>query len=560
MQRLPLRVLSGLLLLTPIFVACGDDGPNGPEPLPPRTITYPAGATSLQDAVNRIAVDGTIVVSPGTHAVSTPVVIPAIKSGITITSRADEVARGDAARPILDADLDAADENVFTIQAEDVTIEGLEIEGTYLDGVFIAAPGATVTDCKIVGPLQNAITCSGTGVAPTIERNYFIAPGRFGVASGLGADPVIERNTIVDAGDCGIYSANTAPVVTANIIVGSAQWGVFCSGSATPVLSCNVLFDNLTDDYSSGCEPGVDDRHADPRFCDTDTYSLDVDSPCLDTVGTCGWVGASEEVCFRSAVRFPADAATLREAVDMLAPGGTLMIEAGTHSITSTTTIPISKAGITITGADGRRGGDRPVLDMGVDTRRDDAFVVGAADVTFSGIAITGTYRHGIVTSSTGVIEDCWIENADENAIQCSGAEATPTLRGNYLIGSGRFGVSCTQMAAPTVERNTIVDTGDCGIYTSSSAPDCRANVIVGSQNWGIACFGTVGPTLSCNVLYESVTADYSPGCEPGESDLPDTDPEFCETDTFTLLPSSPCISGAGGCGWIGASEVVCEP
>ena len=90
----------------------------------------------------------------------------------------------------------------------------------------------------------------------------------------------------------------------------------------------------------------------------------------------------------------------------------------------------------------------------------------------------------------------------------------------NILVRSGRFGVSSIEGANPTILRNTIVDTGDCGLYTSDADPMLERNIITRSANYGIACFGTRMPGIGCNVIYESANADYSEDCPSAVGDI----------------------------------------
>lgn len=292
-RPLGVRLVISLTLVG--LVACGDDeGPTSPSA--PTSLTVPGDAATVQLAVDRIAPGGTITIADGIYPIDATVTIPADKEGLTITGSVPR-SGGGPSRPVLDLALDASEDDGLTAFANGVTIAGLELRGTFRDGVLVADAEVTITDCLIVGALQNSISCVGSSADVTIERNYLIGPGRFGVASVQGATPFVVRNTIVDAGDCGFYSNNTAPAYTANIVVGSSNWGIACFGSASPTLSCNVLFENGGGDYSAGCDPGEGDRQADPEFCETLTYTLAPGSPCIGDDEGCGWVGASEIVC-----------------------------------------------------------------------------------------------------------------------------------------------------------------------------------------------------------------------------------------------------------------------
>ncbi len=256
-------------------------------------------------------------------------------------------------------------------------------------------------------------------------------------------------------------------------------------------------------------------------------------------------------------VNFPAEAATLQAAIDRAGEDGVVEVAAGTHVIDEEIALPAGVENVTVRG----EAGSRPTLSFTLAAGFDDAISVQGSGATLRNLEITGTFRIGVMILTSGVsVVDCVIRDAAWYSVSCGAPTVDATIQGNILESAGLFAVHVVNGADPLVENNTIVDAGDCGIYTAAATPVCRNNIIAGSANWGIACFSAPPPgiTLECNVLYNSATGHYSPECPSAPTDL-DADPMFCETESYTLLVGSPCAAAkAGACGAIGAVEDIC--
>lgn len=261
-------------------------------------------------------------------------------------------------------------------------------------------------------------------------------------------------------------------------------------------------------------------------------------------------------------IRVPGDYATIQEAITAAKAGDTIELTAAMYSFDKALVIE-AKTDLIIRGATDTFM--RPVLQFGTGISTDAISIQSdCTKITIEGIEIEPapglTYRHGITIRGAGTeVRDCWIEDARSNSINMPSAVAEVLIERNYLIRSGLFGVSCNSGADAVVLRNTIVDTGDCGLYSFESAPMMMRNIVVRSANWGIAVFGTTLPTITCNTLYENITADYSPLAPAAVNDI-QADPVFCTETTFSLLHTSPCTAeNSVTCGAIGASDDVCE-
>lgn len=153
-----------------------------------------------------------------------------------------------------------------------------------------AAEGGAISTLHATGIIKENIFCRNIG-----SRGAAIA-----LADTVAPD--IRCNTIVgnsapDSLCAGIYFLSTYMNVTNNIIAhNSPGYAICCVEGATPVLSCNILWDNQTGNYS-GVTSRTADIYEDPLFCarEKDDFSVREGSPALS--GSCGTIGARGKGC-----------------------------------------------------------------------------------------------------------------------------------------------------------------------------------------------------------------------------------------------------------------------
>lgn len=268
-------------------LACSDDKePVAPEATP---------STSLADMIANAPAGGLVRILADTTEVPATLVIAASQTGLRIQGRDITSARGDDPRPVLRATT-GPDGDVFSVDADDVTISGVKIIGSYRNGVHIDADDVTVSDSRIESPELDCVSFA-PAAGGLVLRCLLLDPGYFGVDIAPSQRSIrVSSNTIVGAGDCGIRSFGT-PDVLRNIIVGSQNFGVFC-GTAGMTFDCNDVYDNVTADYNAVCDERPTDISSEPFFCEPFSYALQTISPCLaGNTEECGTMGAVYEVC-----------------------------------------------------------------------------------------------------------------------------------------------------------------------------------------------------------------------------------------------------------------------
>jgi len=254
----------------------------------------------------------------------------------------------------------------------------------------------------------------------------------------------------------------------------------------------------------------------------------------------------------------PGEFATLEAALAIAPNESTIRVGADSVDVDSVIVFAEGRDSITIQGRVGQSG-TRPVLNFDVAGFAAIEVEPGATRIAIVGLTLQGTFNVGVILNGDGGrVEDCRIEDARVDGISTAAMADGVEIRENILARAARFAIHCVHGSSPLVVANTIVDTGDCGIYTASaSAPTCERNLIARSANYGIACFST-GHVLDCNNITDSVTSDYSPICNPGANDFYE-DPLFCKGTEFSLQSDSPCL-GVMGCELVGAVGAGCGP
>jgi len=242
------------------------------------------------------------------------------------------------------------------------------------------------------------------------------------------------------------------------------------------------------------------------------------------------------------------DYPSLEAAVDAVAPGSTINLDAGTYRLAEPLDIdkPLNLVGAgmdqteIVSAADGhviRFSGDGPFGAADITFRHEgtavaDVAVVRGGEVTFSRCRFTGAFRGGedqgraglrIEGNTTGFVQDCEAVENDTNGIRVVD-QAQPTLVGNvcsdntqigihYLedaagaarqnecLRNGRHGIAVRNQAHPTLEENTCTDNEQFGICFSDDASGvARRNLCMTNGLSGIIVREQAQPTLENNI------------------------------------------------------------
>ncbi|MBK7141732.1 MAG: right-handed parallel beta-helix repeat-containing protein [bacterium] len=482
------------------------------------TLRVPSEVSTIQEAVDAINPNGTILVSPGTYTET-----------ITITGKKVflKSVHGALSTTITNAD-----------NQHLVTFIGPETNGSLLEG-FTLQGGYMGVWCQ--------------DAAPTIRRNLlrsqhatsWAAIVLSGVGWGtIGTSPAqIINNTIFGNSGGGISSFSTAaPVIKNNIIANNVKYGIHIQDDMDPQVdpSYNDVFGSPVLYYNVP-NPGVGTISADPLFAGD--FTLTESSPCInagdpsplynDPDSSRNDMGAfpfdgSVEPPVGDTLRVPAQYTTIQDAINAASNGQVVLVSRGTFY-----------GGFNFNGK----------LIKVVSTEGPLATLIVPPIVNGQSLLIDlVTFDHG--ENSQAVIEGFRFE-AGRIAVLC--LNSGPTIRRNIfksqkvnnwaaisLAGSWN-GVYASEGPAPAIiENNTIMNCENGGISTFSSvAPVIRNNIIYGNHAYGIHKQSSSLPlVMAYNDIFGNPDGDYNvedygPGALAAE---PRVD------NNGILSPNSPCI------------------
>jgi len=485
------------------------------------------------------------------------------------------------------------------------------IDGNQTDSVIIFNHKEE-SNCILSGiTLQNGKSCFGGAVycsfsSPTIHNCIITKNSTSNDGAGICCDyssaPII-RNCIItgnfalnstgNACGGGIYCSYTSPtIINCTVSKNAADMGggIYCS-SSSPYIVNSIFWDNGSEIYVmqgsnpklSYCDiqggyPGLGNINANPLFIDpeTDNYSLQINSPCLDTgnprisdrasspsdIGAYGGNGEIESVPINIVVSTDGSGnfSSIQDAIDYAINGDTITVFPGTYSenlvIGAKNISLISQGGYQSTIINGSGSGSVIVLTN-----------VGAAAI-FDGFTIqngSAEYGGGIWCQfSSPSIRDCILHNNSASwggGIYCSFSSPTInscTITENLANTGG--GIGC-QYSSPQFS-NCILHNNSAswggGIYCSFSSPDimnCTFNKNSTDLGGGIYCSSS-SPTITNSILwgdlpnevflYNSIPlitfSNIQKGYE-GEGNI-DEDPLFYDPNRgeYHLQTGSPCI------------------
>lgn len=287
---------------------------------------------------------------------------------------------------------------------------------------------------------------------------------RYGLGIVDSASVALTRSTISGNRRAGLLLERSARVISIGSTVSNNLWdGLYVEDSAQATLMNNTIQNNK--------QCGI-------RFSSNKPVQGEKNRMSGNGVDLCGNLSArlrlplEPEDLTKTELSFPGTYPTLQQAVDALAPGGTITIAAGEHP-----------GGVTIW---------KPLKLKGVG--REQTKLVGAASlineaqgVEIEGVTITGSALESLLAGgqAQAVIADSTVSDNCRFAISCAGlwvsGSASVTLTDSTISGSG-YGLFVWESASVSLTNSTVSSNGQSGLYVSDSARvEVRSSVIAGN-------------------------------------------------------------------------------
>jgi len=181
-------------------------------------------------------------------------------------------------------------------------------------------------------------------------------------------------------------------------------------------------------------------------------------------------------------------------------------------------------------------------------------------------LSFRGAQSTIVLDNARVLIDTLEIRNPARDGVEALGEGCSGRVRGCLIefrpVASGgmggRFGVSTGDRTRMTIDKNTIIEAGDCGLYVGSNDTIANNN-IYRAHNFGIYFDeASTTPMVFCNNAFQSTNANYRAENEigvPGENNFA-IDPRFCPGSYRLRSTSELTAANSGGCGLIGALDV----
>lgn len=484
----------------------------------------------IQDAINAALPESILRIEAGTYRETLTVT----KSLILIGVGADQVTiqAAERGKPVL---------FIESSTSIEVRVEGLTIKGAQ-----------RLSDERFCFEYEPRWICP-YGISVHGQARLVLSKAQLSenASSGIFAEgqaQVEVRNTIVKSNRSGVGATDNAQLVVEDSTITNNQWnGLGLGDQARATVNNNTVEGNLI----CGIEVASSNARAEGSQNAMRGNGADL----------CGYASASLRVPLtsqtdRREISFPGDGTykSLQEAVDAIAPGGTITIAGGSFAGSITLWKPL-----VLRGAGGEQtrlraaAGRHLVLSItaegqGVrlerlavtDSQGDGLLIYGQVSLTNTIISGHGGTAIVLLGAAVVQIKDSFIkDNVGEytsgiaafDSVQLSienttvsgnsdggiwvGDSARATITSNTISGNGSSGIWVSNAAEVTIQGNTVSNNGDDGITVYSDPPQAKAtiieNAITNNEGYGIytndprnivSCYG--------NTIYGNQSGSYN--------------------------------------------------
>lgn len=368
-------------------------------------LEVPEDFKNLQEAVDAIALGGTIVVQTGSYEAGLTLWKPVVIRGLGTEQTELKPLPGHL--PLISV----------IAEAQGVTIEGLtamEAPGAILIYGQATLQGVHVSGLMILGPaqvnLQNSRISDGyyqplpVWDSATVSLVHSHVSGYRIDVSGS-AHVSLINSSVSNSADDGLSAEGSAQVsLIGSAVFGNGQNGLSVSGGATVEMSDSVIQSN------KGC--GIQISSKEVQMRGTSNAMLD------NGADLCGFASASLRKPLvpqtsKTQLTVPEDFASLQVAVDALAPGGTIVVQSGSYEVGLTLWKPVVLLG---------QGQGQTILQARVGYRLVVSVIAEAHGVVLEGLTVTGSQGGGLLVYGQATLQNTQISDNDGAGVLVQGS------------------------------------------------------------------------------------------------------------------------------------------
>jgi len=423
-----------------------------------KTLSVPGDYSSIQEAIDAIAPGGTITVSPGTYEVGLTIWKPLTLRG----AGKDKTVLKPISIPTRKLIVS------ITAEAKGVVLEGLSITGSEWNGIRISGE-ASLKELLISENGLRGILMLGSSQAAIAGSTFT------GNSYGIG------------------MNASSQATILGSKFTGNSGYGIMMSGSAQAEIQGNSFLNN---GYSSIF---VSSKKATARGGRNEMHGNGVD--------LCGYAPASLRQPLvpqtdSKSLSVPGDYSSIQEAIDAIAPGGTITVAPGTYEADLTIWKPL-----TLRGA----GNDKTVLKplSNATSKLIVSITSEAEGVTLAGLSVTGSNGDGLFIYGEASLNGMQLSGNDGHGIVLGGS-AHVTISESQISENGKDGIFMgsvfqwsVSQAQATISKSQILGNGDTGIMMMGSSQATISDSQISENSYaGIVMADSSQATIRDNKIF----------------------------------------------------------
>ena len=424
------------------------------------------------------------------------------------------VIKGSARVSLKDSQVsDNGRDGLYVWDSAQVSLQGSTVSDNGGGGLFVrdsarvSLQGSTVSDNGGSGLYVEDST------QVSLKSSTVSGNGESGLYVWDSAQVNLQGSTVSDNRRYGLYVWDSAQVsLQESAVSGNGESGLWVKDSAQVSLQDSTVSNNSRNGLE--VEDSAQVKVRESRFLDNARVGIAVWSEKAQVEGASNQMGGSGVDLLgyapsslrkplvpqtdRTQLSVPGDYGTVQEAVDAVAPGGTITIGEGTYS-----------GGITIWKPVTLRGAGREATTLQAQEGRSPviSILAGVEGVRLEKLTVGGSGSYGLLIYGQAHLEDLQVSDNGKSGLVVQGS-AQVSLTNSQVSDNRRNGIEVWDSAQVSLQNSTVSDNGVNGLSVKDKAHVELTNTTIrNNAGWGIAaCLKKCGNLIDCfegTVLWE---------------------------------------------------------